>query len=115
MLKYTYKTYMKTKIKNRQYLRRLISRADELELSASAHLRLQWFLYCASHGGNVSLTCRHFGIARSTFLRWSCRFDPKNPRTLEEHSRCPHAVRVPETVGAVIELIRAYRLKYPTM
>ncbi|PIR48236.1 hypothetical protein COU80_05395, partial [Candidatus Peregrinibacteria bacterium CG10_big_fil_rev_8_21_14_0_10_55_24] len=43
--------------------------------------RLQWFLHFLQHG-SVSATCRHFGIARTTFYRWWKRYDPQNLSTL---------------------------------
>ncbi len=90
-------------------LRRLLRHADVLELSVGARLRLRWFAYALAHGGNVSLTCRHFGISRSTFFRWADRFDPKRPETLEEYSRRPHTVRKPESDERIVTLIRGYR------
>lgn len=93
----------------------LLERAVELELSADAVQRLKWFVFALEHGNNMSLTCRHFGIARSTYLRWAQRFDPRDPDTLEERSRRPHAMRKPETDAAVVELIRALRVAHPLM
>lgn len=93
----------------------LLARADELELTPEALQRLRWFAYALEHDGNVSLTCRHFGIARSTFLRWAERFDPRDPRTLEERSRRPHMMRQPETDPKVVELIRTLRAAHPLM
>jgi transposase-like protein len=96
-------------------VRRLLKQAAELELSAGAVLRLKWFLYAIEHDDNVSLACRHFGIARSTFVRWWNRFDAKDPSSLEETSRRPHTVRAPETDDAVVELIRTLRMQHPAM
>lgn len=94
---------------------RIQKHADDLELSRGARQRLQWFIFAAMHEGNVSLTCRHFGIARSTFLRWSKRFDVAHPETLEEHSRCPHHVRASETSPEVVALIKHLRTQHPLM
>lgn len=71
---------------------RLRQIAQRLSLSKSAHLRLEWFLYYQKHH-NVTLTCRHFGIARKTFYKWQKRFDTKNLRTLEDYSRAPQRKR----------------------
>ncbi len=98
-----------------QDVRRLLKQAVSLELSAGAVLRLKWFLYACEHDGNVSLTCRHFGIARTTLLRWMERFDASDISTLEEESRRPHTVRAPETDAHVIELIRVIRREQPTL
>ncbi len=96
-------------------VRHLLKRAKELELSDGAVQRLKWFAYALEHDGNVSLTCRRFGIARSTFLRWAERFDAKDIRTIEEESRRPHTVRAPETAPHVVALIRQIRQEHPLM
>jgi hypothetical protein len=98
-----------------QDIRRLLKQAHALELSLQAVQRLKWYAYYCEHDSNISLTCRHFGIARSTFVRWSERFDPRDPRTLEEQSRRPHRVRLPETDTKIVEQIRALRLAFPRM
>lgn len=85
------------------------------ELSDGAQRRLQWMLFFVKHDENASLTCRHFAIARSTFLRWLKRFDPRDATSLEEESRRPHAVRQPETPKEIIDLIRDIRVKSPMM
>ncbi len=77
--------------------------------------RLRWLEYFLEHDQNVSATCRHFGIARSTLTCWLDRFHPDDPRSLEEHSRCPHTVRAPETDERVVELIRVLRRNNPRM
>lgn len=94
-------------------IKNLLQRADAIGLSSDAKQRLHWFSFALTHGGNVSLACRHFGIARSTYVRWMQRFDPRDPDTLEEHSRRPHTVRAPETDARVIALIKAYRQQEP--
>ena len=94
-------------------IRRLLKNAEALELSHASVQRLKWFLYASQHDDNVSLTCRHFGISRSTFLRWRDRFDNADPTTLEEESRCPHTVRAPETEKDTVEKIAAIRREQP--
>jgi transposase len=98
-----------------QDVRRLLRSAEEYELSAEQVQRLKWFQYALEHDGNVSLTCRHFGISRSTFLRWAERFDASDLRTFDEQSRRPHTVRAPETDAKTVELIRTIRLSSPTL
>ncbi|HRH93518.1 MAG TPA: helix-turn-helix domain-containing protein [Candidatus Peribacteria bacterium] len=95
-------------------VRRLLKQAVELELSAGAVQRLKWFLYTLEHDNNVSLACRHFGIARSTFMRWWNRFDAADTSSLEEASRRPHAVRAPETDARTVSAIRELRMAHPT-
>lgn len=96
-----------------QEIRRLLKASEQYELSSEAVKRLKWFLYAAEHDGNVSLTCRHFGISRSTFLRWIERFDINDTRSLEEHSRRPHTVRTPDTDERTIAIITAIRKEQP--
>lgn len=52
------------------------------ELSLEARLRLKWFDYY-QRSGNVSLTCRYFGIARKTFYYWKKKYNPYNLSSLE--------------------------------
>lgn len=96
-------------------VRRLLKRAKELELSEGAVQRLKWFAFALEHDSNVSLACRHFGIARSTFLRWADRFDARDIRTIEEESRRPHSVRAPEIAPHVVALIRQIRTQQPLL
>jgi transposase InsO family protein len=90
----------------------LRSLARQGNISKGAQKRLRWFTYYRDCG-DVSLTCRYFGISRPTFYRWQDRFDPYDLRTLEEVSRKPHHVRQSETPVPVIERIRALRETYP--
>ncbi len=98
-----------------QDIRRLLRQAGELELSAASIQRLKWFLYAAEHEGNVSLTCRHFGISRSTFLRWAERFDATDSATLTDNSKRPKTLRVPTTDAKTIEIIRTMRRENPLL
>lgn len=98
-----------------QAIEKLLRTADELGLNKAARIKLQWFLFYATHDGNVSLTCRHFGIARSTFNRWYARFDVRDERTLEEASRRPLTVRTPETAGDVVTFVAELRRSHPFM
>lgn len=98
-----------------QDVRRLLRTAADLELCGADIQKLKWFLYALEHEGNVSLTCRHFGISRSTFLRWANRFDATDIRSLEEESRKPHTVRAPETDAATVALIRTIRETHPRL
>ncbi len=84
-----------------------------LGLADVVYKRLQWFKYYNDHHQNVSLTCRYFGISRSTFLRWAERFDPLHPEALEDHSRRPRKLRKPETSEKVVSIVRHLREQYP--
>ncbi len=96
-------------------IQELLREAATLRLDAKAIRRLTWLRFHYAHGGNVSLTCRHFCIGRSTLLRWLRRFDPDNIRSLEERSRSPHRVRRPEIDPCVVTLIERYRRTTPLM
>lgn len=98
-----------------QAIESLLRRADALALPKDARVRLRWFEFYATHEYNASLTCRHFGIARSTFARWLKRFDSSDERTLEEESRRPKHVRLPETDDVVIAMVGEMRRKNPLM
>ena len=98
-----------------QDVRRLLRSAVELELSADSVQRLKWFQYALEHEGNVSLTCRHFGISRSTFLRWAKRFDATDIKTLEEESRRPHTLRTSKADDKVVAAVSEIRKSQPLL
>ena len=64
------------------------------EISREAKARLKFLEF--SNGHSVSLTCRHFGISRSTFYRWKKRYNPKNLQSLEDRPRTPKKKRTPQ-------------------
>jgi transposase InsO family protein len=80
-------------------------------LSPAAKTRLNWMLHYAKRQ-NVSLTCRHFGIARKVFYKWLHRFNHLNLYTLEERSRAPRKRRAKEYAALqytrVVALRRAH-------
>jgi len=84
-------------------------------LSKAALKRLAWFDFCKSHEGNISLTCRHFGISRDTFYLWKGKFNPKKLITLEDDtdSRRPKRVRQMTTPTAIQDLICTIRSNDP--
>lgn len=93
----------------------LFDQADAFHLSKDAQRRLEWLRYLVERGRKVEESSRHFGISPSTFRRWLKRFDPSDLRSLEERSRRPHSVRKSDVEQQVIDLIRRYRTKFPTM
>lgn len=62
--------------------------AKRLKLSREAYQRLEWFIYHREKQ-NVSLTCRHFGIAPKTFYKWRQVFDDQKLQLLESRSTAP--------------------------
>jgi len=83
-----------------------------VRLSKEAKVRLNFLDFSKSH--SVSVTCRHFGISRSTYYRWKKRFNPYNLKTLEDHSKRPKKVRKPNWSFDVVVKIKELRNKYPT-
>ena len=58
--------------------------------------RKKWLTHHDKNGGNVSATCRKFGISRATFYRWLNRYDSEKPRkSLTYQSRRPKNTRKP--------------------
>ncbi len=85
------------------------------DLSKDALKRLEWFDWNNSHGGNISLTCRHFGISRDTFYLWKRRFNPRKLISLEDDTktRRPKNVRSMTTPIFIQDLICTIRSNDP--
>jgi transposase-like protein len=53
--------------------------------------RKAWILWHRAHGENITATCRHFGIGRNPFYRWSSLYNAGHPRrSLSNRSRAPY-------------------------
>lgn len=89
-----------------------VARALIADPSPAARARLGFLEWCRDHGGDVTLTCRRFGISRTTFYRWRARYEPHRLASLEDRSCRPHRRRRPSwtraEIGAVLELRRRY-------
>jgi putative transposase len=83
------------------------------ELSREARKRLAWFDYYESHGRNVALTCRHFGISRQAFYRWKPRYDPQDLSSLEDRSHRPLHRRQATWSAEQAERVGVLRERYP--
>lgn len=90
-----------------------LARLDLQELSREAKIRLAWFDWHRAHGENVSLTCRHFGIARQTFYRWQKRYNPHHLASLEDRSSVPHKRRHRTWTTAQVLAVQGLRQEYP--
>jgi transposase InsO family protein len=88
---------------------RKLARLHLQELGAEAKKRLKWFDWHRANGENVSLTCRHFGIARETFYRWKRRYDPFDLSSLEDRSSRPKRVR--QRTWTTAEVLAVQRLR----
>lgn len=63
-------------------------------LSVKAQSKLEWIMFYYTIGEeNATNTAAYFGITRKTLHKYLSRFDDKNLRSLEEHSRRPNQTR----------------------
>jgi transposase len=65
------------------------------------------------HGANVSLTARHFGLARPTVYRWLRRFDRLRLESLEDRPSAPRRRRRPTWTVDELRAVRSVRERYP--
>ena len=87
--------------------------AKILNLSSSARLRLEWFIFYYTVGKqNGTLTAKHFGIARQIFVKWKQRFKPRDLTTLEDHSRIPQRKRIWTVTPSEEQQVIALRKQY---
>lgn len=63
------------------------------EIDTNARNRLKWLDWYFSHGENISLTARHFGISRNTLYRWLHKFQPGALGSLKNSSTRPKQCR----------------------
>ena len=85
----------------------------QVELSKKARQRLKWFDYYYSHSRNGRLTCRHFDVSPQTFYRWKKRYNPRHPKSLENHSHQPRHLRQPAYSAELVEAVLKLREEYP--
>ena len=54
--------------------------------------------------GNVSKTCRHFGISRETYYQWKRAYEANGEKALINSKPCPQnpKIRVPKHVEELI-------------
>jgi putative transposase len=95
----------------RYRLPREATRLPGAQLSRDAKQRLRWMDYARTH--SVAATCRHFGIARSTFYRWQRRYDPQRLSFLENRSSAPRRMRRPTWTAEQAEAVRQAREAHP--
>jgi putative transposase len=80
-------------------------------LSRDAKQRLKILDYARTH--SVAATCRHFGVARSTYYRWATRYDPQRLSTLENRSSAPRRRRRPSWTADQVQAVRRAREAHP--
>jgi transposase InsO family protein len=83
------------------------------DLSRDARRRLAMLDWHRSHGRNVSLTARHFGVGRSTIYRWLARYDRFRLETLETRPSAPRRRRRPTWTTEQLIAVRDLRRCYP--
>lgn len=91
-----------------------LSRIKPIRLSKIARHRLAIIEHYLTKSHNVSLTCRHFAIARSYFYKWYKRYNPRSLVSLESRSRRPRRVRPATYSTSLIKLVRKLRQDYPS-
>ena len=84
-----------------------------VSLSKAAKLRLSWMDYYRLHGNNASLTCRHYGIAKSCFYKWLKRYHRQGLAGLENYSTRPKTVRRPLVPLEVLQTVKSLRQSNP--
>lgn len=90
---------------------RLTERAGHLTERAKHKLKiLDWH---RSHGQNISLTSRHFGITRKSLREWLKQLKKNGPAGLNEKSKAPKTRRVPTTSSEIIFQTVKIRKQYP--
>lgn len=84
-----------------------------VSLSREAKLRLSWIDFYNTHDNAASLTCRHFGIAKSCFHKWLKRFQLHGATGLEAATTRPKHVRQSHVPLAVVDAVRRLRQANP--
>ena len=83
----------------------------EKELARGAARRLAIIRHAQEVTGNVSATCRYFGITRQAFYTWLRRYEEQGLDGLRDRSRRPHVIAhatKPEVVGKIVYLRQHY-------
>jgi len=84
-----------------------------VSVSRRARARLAMIDWHRTHGRNVSLTARHFGVSRPTVYRWLARFDRARPGACEDRSCAPRRRRRATWTIEQLRAVRAVREEYP--
>jgi len=83
----------------------------EQELARGAARRLAIIRHAQEVTGNVSATCRYFGITRQAFYTWLRRYEEHGLEGLRDRSRRPHVspnATKAEVVGKIVYLRQSY-------
>lgn len=82
-------------------------------LSERAKQRLKILDWHRIHNKNISLTARHFGLARYTIRNWQKRLAQFGPRGLEDKSHRPKNLRQAIVSWEIISEVMKIRKQYP--
>jgi len=83
----------------------------EKELARGGPRRLAVIRHAQEVTGNVSMTCRYFGITRQAFYKWLRRYEEQGLEGLRDRSRGPHVIphaTKPEVVSKIVYLRQHY-------
>jgi transposase InsO family protein len=83
----------------------------EKELARGAAHPLAIIRHAQEVTGNVSMTCRYFGITRQAFYKWLRRYEDQGLEGLRDRSRRPHVIphaTKPEVVDKIVYLRKHY-------
>src|SRR5947207_15329630 len=83
----------------------------EHELARGAARRLAILRHAREVTGNVSRTCRYYGITRQAYYTWLRRYEELGLEGLRDRSRRPHVspnATKTEVVGKIVYLRRSY-------
>ncbi len=83
------------------------------KLTERAKFKIKVLDWHREHGGNTSLTARHFGLGRMTVHRWIKSLKHFGPIGLNERSRKPKRMRAPTTSSETVMRIVQLRKQYP--
>jgi transposase len=83
----------------------------EQELARGAARRLSIIRHAREVTGNVSRTCRYYGITRQAYYTWLRRYEEHGVEGLRDRSRRPHVspnATQAEVVGKIVYLRQSY-------
>jgi transposase len=84
---------------------------DEQIQARKVKVRLRMLQHAQRVSGNVSQTCRFFGVSRAFFYIWKKRYEKNGLAGLRDQSRRPHRIRyrIPPEIVSLILRIREER------
>lgn len=83
------------------------------KMTTKAKGRLKIIDWHRSHGQNISLTSRRFGLSRRIVRMWVKRYNEKGMLALNDKSHRPKNLRLPTTDSSAVVQIVKLRKQYP--